>query len=265
MALTEKQKAQRRAWYRANRERVLAEQKQQRQQHPERYRTPRKQGLCAVCDKPFEGIKGKMYCSDSCKTTAYLHRHPERRFKPKTKGTCPVCGTAFEGISLKQFCSKTCWQKDWSRRNPEKVKAIKNKWLQANYEKRKEAIAKYNRLNPEKRRERHRRWAAANRDKINAYARERIRRLGGSSKARRAGLQLLAEFGPTCQICQQPLEQNEQGQWIYDVDHIKPIKHGGTSEYHNLQLSHPSCNYQKWCHWDGTEPNEPPAQLNLFD
>ena len=109
-----------------------------------------------------------------------------------------------------------------------------------------------------------RKYIASRRDKINAHNRERYHKKGGRGY-RKAAKVLFAQDGPVCQICKGSLEQDAQGHWIYEVDHIVPKKHGGSDDLSNLQLSHQVCNARKNDTWDGTTPDEPPLQLSLFD
>ena len=36
---------------------------------------------CAVCGKPIEGVKTRMYCSDGCNFKAWRERNPERHLE----------------------------------------------------------------------------------------------------------------------------------------------------------------------------------------
>jgi 5-methylcytosine-specific restriction endonuclease McrA len=44
-----------------------------------------------------------------------------------------------------------------------------------------------------------------------------------------------------CGICQTPVEFR-----CFEVDHVIPLARGGTHEYSNVQVAHPSCNRKKW-------------------
>lgn len=123
----------------------------------------------------------------------------------------------------------------------------------------------------EKAKERHRRWYAANRERVSEYRRrlysERQAETGAATVAayRRANpgkqaeienrrrARLLGQFvapvkfeeiwqrdGGICQLCHLPIAQAEAS-----LDHIVPLARGGTHEPANVQLAHRRCNSRK--------------------
>ena len=215
---------------------------------------------CSAIFTPHSGAA--RYCSPECrrKTNREIYkrhyykdveamRGKERAKNRKRRNSfsprpCRWCGTTFYGKSnggVQHYCSKSC------------AREAKNKEQRDKFPQQKEQKRLYVQQ-----------WRENNREKAREYVRQRRARVGDDGY-RRHGPALLAEFGPICQICQQPLEQDEQGSWVYWIDHIRPVSKGGTDDYTNLQLSHASCNIRKQDKWDGTGPDEPPAQLSLFD
>ena len=50
-----------------------------------------------------------------------------------------------------------------------------------------------------------------------------------------------------CLLCQNKITNNEER--TPHVDHIQPLSKGGAHSMENLQITHASCNEQKWAHW----------------
>ena len=86
-------------------------------------------------------------------------------------------------------------------------------------------------------------WKERNRDKVRYYTKKR-RKL--ASTLTFETLQMVYEdnikhYGTlTCYLCKKAIEFGKDS-----IDHIIPIKKGGTSEYNNLAIAHRVCNSQK--------------------
>lgn len=135
------------------------------------------------------------------------------------------------------ICSK---ENDFKSRS--KRKEYWQKWQAENKDKTRAACQKYNEKHREKRREydRERRKDPKVKAKRAAYERARrqnIRAGGGSVKKHHLD-SLLAKQSGKCANCKAKLKK-------YHVDHIKPIKKGGTSDLDNLQILCPNCNMRK--------------------
>ena len=102
----------------------------------------------------------------------------------------------------------------------------------------------------------------------NARRRARNKLLGGSG-IRRHLLALLTEYDWMCGLCGCPLSRSLSK---IHVDHIVPKFHCLQMGWDKKQINHPTnlqpthwkCNLSKQAKWDGTLPDEPPAQLSLF-
>ena len=102
------------------------------------------------------------------------------------------------------------WQKGWAAKNIEKLRGIKAAW---------------SRRNPEKEAE------------LGSRRRARISQTG-SEKVDYA--RVVREAKGMCGICRQPV-----GDGPVHIDHIIPLRHGGSHTQDNLQLAHARCNIAK--------------------
>lgn len=100
---------------------------------------------------------------------------------------------------------------EWHRNNPASVRAATNKWRAKNVEK----VRMWNRLDGVRRRD-------VKRQKFNGNISELFELQQG-----------------LCVVCRVSLGNG------YHIDHITPLKRGGTNDIHNLQLLCISCNCQK--------------------
>lgn len=124
--------------------------------------------------------------------------------------------------------------KRWEKENADKVKARKSNWRIENKAKMDAARAKWRSENPEYGKH----WAARNLAKVNAYSHNRRAKYVG--KYTEADVQALMEKqAGRCPACKKDIKLR------YHVDHIMPIKLGGTNWPDNLQLLCPECNINK--------------------
>lgn len=170
---------------------------------------------------------------------------------------CDVCGkdTERRQDGRCKVCMKA-YLYEWRRKNPAKLRAINDKWSEANKQKvieygkalylrkREEKIlyAKtYYEGNKEALKPKKAEWQRNNMDKIVVYcSRRRAKKLsnGGELSADIHAKLLVLQKGK-CACCGQLLNGK------YHLDHIMPLALGGTNSDDNVQLLHPRCNCQK--------------------
>jgi 5-methylcytosine-specific restriction endonuclease McrA len=129
----------------------------------------------------------------------------------------------------------------WAKSNPDKVKAQAAVFYANNTDKVKAKNAAYYKANPEKCKATNDAWRAANHEKCRIYKhnrRAKIRENGGTLSQGLAEKLFKLQRGK-CPCCGFPLGDD------YHLDHIIPIKLGGSNTDDNIQLLRQLCNNQK--------------------
>ncbi|MHB8914432.1 MAG: HNH endonuclease [Thiobacillus sp.] len=124
----------------------------------------------------------------------------------------------------------------------DKIKASASKWRTNNLEKAKSARVERYAKNPEKERDSSRAWKSTNKDRIRIYSlnrRARERENGGKLSQGLAERLYKLQKGKCACGCKQNLGDD------YHMDHIMPIKLGGSNTDENIQLLRAVCNYKK--------------------
>lgn len=234
-----------------------------------------KSTLCVVdgCSRP---VRTRDWCN---RHYLRLRRHgdplagrpPWDEFEIPVEKTCTRCG---ETKPLEQFATrsgardghspwcKACF-KDHYRKTADAAGVRRREWIhanpnyfkdyyRANRAKKIAAARQYAVAHAEERREWMRRYAAENREKINAASREYQRRTGHKySKARMLAKrtrvvetvdrrEVFTRGAGRCGICAEPVDLA-----TFHIDHIIPLARGGEHSYANTQPAHPLCNLQK--------------------
>lgn len=210
------------------------------------------------------GLK-RYYTGKPCK-----HGHIDERFVSSRK--CLTCHASFGAATFKKrFDSDPDYRQrhnavaiEWKKNNPERATEHGRHWRKANLEKSRELCREWHRANPEKVKASAKAWVAANRAKVRANFnrwsdanRERVRalqkawneahpeelkfmrRLGriarrerearnGGKCTREGLLSVFERCGGRCVVC--GTADN------IEVDHIMPVRRGGTNNPDNLQL-----------------------------
>lgn len=195
------------------------------------------------------------------------------------KFPCAVCGVEVEKRSNNQKHCAPCalsLHAGWGKANPEKAKRAKEKWCKDNPDKIKEASRNYRNSNQDKRKASFQLWRTLHLEEAKKNSRERLRErraefpekvrevdrkryaahreaeLAAQHKRRAAvgsftGDELKAKFeehGNKCVHCGTTEKRLE-------VDHITPLKKGGTNYIENIQPLCKSCNSSKGARFIG--------------
>jgi 5-methylcytosine-specific restriction endonuclease McrA len=118
------------------------------------------------------------------------------------------------------------YDRRYTEKHPERVREAKQRWYSENHEKARETANK---------------WTEKNREKVRLYIRmanARRRANGGRNSTKLVGEMLLKQKSK-CTACKTSLKAG------YHIDHVMPLKLGGTNDRSNLQLLCPRCNLQK--------------------
>lgn len=207
---TAEQKAQH---YAANRERILEEQRRDREENPEKHSERSRR----YYKKNSEAIKEKvkLYREENLEQV----KESQRAFRDKRREENP------EGV--REYNAR------YYDGNVEKMKDRSRQWHEDNLEHAHAYGRQWNKDNPDKRREQNRRSKAVRR------VRE-AEQLGWLPEGYEA-LLYEKQLG-LCGHCLTPLEL-EQGQM--HLDHVQPLSKGGKHDYANVALSCAPCNLRK--------------------
>ena len=147
-----------------------------------------------------------------------------------------------------QFNCKSCtaeYHAAWSIANREKRSAQMAKYRIANREKLAAYQSEYHAANPGNRAAQHAAWRAANPDK-HAESRRNRRAMKRSAEGKHTSADVRAIFEAQrglCANCKTKLFKS--GKQKFHVDHVMPLKLGGSNWPANLQCLCPSCNTSK--------------------
>ena len=183
----------------------------------------------------------------------------------QSKIQCAVCGAGVDRKSSSQkycaACSVTVKREGffrWRAANLEKAREDSRKWRVAHLEKAKERDRQWRAANPERAKKNLRKWQAANPERVNELCRKwraaNPDKVAVTNHARRRSIigsftadELKAKFeehGNKCVHC----GTTEQK---LTVDHITPLKRGGTNNIDNVQPLCQSCNSRKGARFVG--------------
>ena len=125
--------------------------------------------------------------------------------------------------------------------NREKIRVAEAAYYAANSGKIKARKAAYRVANPEKVRAAVAAWAAANPEakRINKHNRKALKLAAGGKLSKGISERLFKLQTGKCACCKQPLGD------VYHLDHIVPLKLGGSNTDSNIQLLRAICNMQK--------------------
>ena len=146
--------------------------------------------------------------------------------------------------------------RNWQSSNPEKVRASSRKWKEANSDINAEYNSKWAQANRNQRLDYQRNWREINKEKSLETSRtwkkenpQRIKTLHHNRRAKIKGnggklspdiiKTLMALQNGKCACCGKRLKGG------HHLDHIMPLKLGGTNTDDNVQLLTPSCNLRK--------------------
>lgn len=132
--------------------------------------------------------------------------------------------------------------RQWHANNPEKVAQKQKKWISANREKVKALKRKYYHLDPRKHLDRLKAWVSGNRDKILQYRQKRraLKNASGGVITAREWQALKEFYDFTCLRC-----GRREPKIKLTLDHVIPLKLGGSNTIENAQPLCGSCNCSK--------------------
>ena len=149
------------------------------------------------------------------------HGHVSERFT--NKGVCRECKNI------------------WAFKNPEKQQASRDAWAASHPDQLKASKASWAKRNAPKQRAWFTRWAKANPEKgrLRSKTRKALRRAGGGTIRPSDIARLSVLQRGKCAMCKCSLR------FGFHLDHIMPLKLGGTNRPSNAQLLCPTCNCSK--------------------
>lgn len=150
---------------------------------------------------------------------------------------CPKCGERPQAPTH-GYCRecKREYDRAWRRKHLEKSRAKSREAYHKNAEVRKAYVVEWGRQNPEKRRQYRKTWAEKDPDKVIELRRRsnELRRNVRPSKLD-SEYEAILRRDPCC-YCGGPTQE---------IDHIVPVKSGGTAEWTNLTGACAGCNRSK--------------------
>jgi 5-methylcytosine-specific restriction endonuclease McrA len=171
--------------------------------------------------------------------------HIARRWLPN--GTCFVCHAAARKVTYKKSASRRIAQaKEWANKNPNRTRAATRRYRSKNRKEIRVKAATQYAKNPQLFNDRAKLWRKSNPDKARlirnaakANRRAVLRKAGGKYTSKDI-TRLLQAQSNRCVYCKASLEGKER-----HVDHIMPLKLGGTNDVQNLQILCRVCNLKK--------------------
>lgn len=129
----------------------------------------------------------------------------------------------------------------WRDQNRDKIRGYVKKWDSANLEAKRIYGKHWRDNNPDEARAMYKKWRDKNKDKVMESTRNRQARLRGAEGKHTAGdvKRILALQKGLCACCRISLKDK------YHVDHIMPLKLGGTNKPDNIQVLCQTCNLRK--------------------
>ena len=125
----------------------------------------------------------------------------------------------------------------WQKNNPDKVRELRRKWQAANPDKVREANRKWHLANPETQRKSTRKWITKhpekNREQVNNYRARKV--ASGGKITAKEWKDLCDEYGNMCLRCKRTDVK-------LTLDHVKPLKLGGSNTIDNAQPLCKLCN-----------------------
>lgn len=157
-------------------------------------------------------------------------------------GKCKACEKTYQPAYRVANPEKTkAYSATYRAKNPDKVKAINAAYRAANQDKIKDSSASYRSAHLDKERARSTAWTKANPEagRINNQNRSARKRENGGKLSKGLSGKLFKLQRGKCACCHKPLGDD------FHLDHIMPIKLGGSNTDGNIQLLRAVCNAQK--------------------
>lgn len=205
---------------------------------------------CGTCGASFRKTRSRqLYCSEPCKR---VPQNVAKRVIP-TVGKCASCGESFTGRSDKQFCSSECVYAAWSAQEHARQSLRRSRLKRAQkLAQLRASLPPRQRKTLEETRAYRAEWKRNNR--LRATVTEERRRVAkrNAPTVEFSHAQLVQRFsmwGMRCWMC---------GGAATAIDHVKPIRLGGSHMLSNLRPACSRCNSSKGGRWFGA------SKLSLF-
>ncbi len=153
-----------------------------------------------------------------------------------------LCVDKAEKDGIRTYCKECKNKKERERyaNNSEKEKAKNRRWYAINLEKAREMSRRFSAIHPEKAREREKRWRQQNPEKdiVKSEKRRALRKGNGGSISFDEWMFIKKKYENRCLCC-------GRSDVRLTMDHIIPLKMGGTHTAENIQPLCRSCNARK--------------------
>lgn len=188
-------------------------------------------------------VKTCTKCKET-KPVSEFYKSVSRRGKVVLRADCKACVI---GRSKERYWSDTEAKKKYDRQrylnDPVAALSRAGKWKSENPEKMEESRRKWREANPEKHKESQRQWAIKNPEKVQSNVRaRRARKRGAKGSHTDADIEaILVRQKYKCAECGLDVKNRSSRQ----IDHIMPLKLGGSNWPTNLQVLCNTCNKVK--------------------
>lgn len=205
---------------------------------------------CGTCGEAFVKTRSRqLYCSEPCKR---VPQNAAKRVTPAA-GSCERCGSTFTGRADKRFCSSECTFSAWSGQEHAQqiLKRARRKQAKKAAETR-ALLPRRKTMTQEEIRAYRAEWKRNNRLRVaNTEQRRRVAKRSAPTVefSHDELVQRFSLWGMRCWMC---------GAEATAMDHVKPLRAGGSHMLSNLRPACSGCNSGKGGRWFGV------SKLSLF-
>lgn len=139
----------------------------------------------------------------------------------------------------------------WRAKNKDKVKQYYKNYEESKPENIKSSRKKYRDANKEYFKEKNREYKQSHKDNVRDWCENRRAQIINKLVGKVNRVEIFARDKGICHICRKSVDENN-----WHLDHILPLKHGGSHSQYNVMVSHPECNMKKgtniveyWIDW----------------
>lgn len=204
---------------------------------------------CSRCGavQPLHNFAAASWCRDGRRGVCKACRQVGGTRKGVTQKACTGCGQV---KAVASFQKRSATPDGYHTR----CRECRNTYRRARYLEDRESIQTsvraWRAANPEKTREAARRWAQENPDKRREYGNRRRARMLSATVGQ---VDLDALWTGACALCDAPIDAGvaSPDPLSKSLDHIVPLRLGGSHEQSNLQWTHLRCNIRKGARLSG--------------